>query len=60
MDNCQVKDTLTVDDFTNINCQLPVIKTVDVQRFIDSFSSWLRPDNRQPFIIIGPEGCGKG
>jgi len=37
-----------------------VIQTADVQRFIDSFNAWLHPENRQPFIVIGPEGCGKG
>ena len=34
--------------------------TADVQRYIDSFNSWLQPDNKQPFIVVGPEGCGKG
>ncbi len=23
------------------------------------FRSWLDMENRQPFIIVGPEGCGK-
>jgi len=50
---------LSVEDFHNPS-QLPVIQTADVQRFIDSFNAWLHPDNRQPFIVIGPEGCGKG
>jgi len=50
---------LSVEDFHNPS-QLPVIQTADVQRFIDSFSAWLQPDNRQPFIVVGPEGCGKG
>lgn len=50
---------MTVEDFHNPSL-LPVIQTADVQRFIDSFNAWLHPDNRQPFIVIGPEGCGKG
>jgi len=50
---------LSVEDFHNPS-HLPVIQTADVQRFIDSFNAWLHPDNRQPFIVIGPEGCGKG
>jgi len=50
---------LSVEDFHNPS-YLPVIQTVDVQRFIDSFNAWLHPDNKQPFIVIGPEGCGKG
>jgi len=55
----QTTNNLSVEDFHNPN-QLPVIQTVDVQRFIDSFNSWLHPENRQPFILVGPEGCGKG
>ncbi|KAL3878520.1 hypothetical protein ACJMK2_030860 [Sinanodonta woodiana] len=50
---------LTPEHFNNANA-LPVIKTADVQRGIDAFSAWLQPDNKQPFILVGPEGCGKG
>jgi len=55
-----MSNELSVEDFHNPCSQLPVIQTSDVQRFIDSFSVWLHSDNRQPFIVIGPEGCGKG
>jgi dynein heavy chain 2 len=54
----QITEKISVEDFTSTS--LPVIRTADVQRFIDSFSSWLHPENRQPFILNGPEGCGKG
>jgi len=27
---------------------------------LDYFSPWLDPENKQPFILVGPEGCGKG
>jgi len=54
-----MSNELSVEDFHNPS-HLPVIQTADVQRFIDSFNAWLHPDNRQPFIVIGPEGCGKG
>jgi dynein heavy chain 2 len=37
----------------------PIVKTVDVLRSIDGYNSWLHPDNRQPFILVGPSGCGK-
>lgn len=39
---------------------LPVIKTASVQASMASFASWLAENNRQPFLIVGPEGCGKG
>ena len=42
------------------NNNLPVIETSTVQRVISSFETWLSNDNKQPFIIAGPEGCGKG
>ena len=38
---------------------LPVIKTADIKRQLDFFNPWLQPDNKQPFILVGPEGCGK-
>ena len=48
-----------MESFNNPNV-LPVIRTADVQRSLDSFSSWLQAENRQPFLLVGPEGCGKG
>lgn len=49
---------MTVEALTSAN--MPVIQTADVQRAIDTFNAWLHPDNRQPFLLVGPEGCGKG
>ena len=39
---------------------LPVIETSTVLRVIASFETWLSNDNKLPFILAGPEGCGKG
>ncbi|XP_052794024.1 cytoplasmic dynein 2 heavy chain 1-like isoform X3 [Mya arenaria] len=50
---------LTSEHFNN-STTLPVIRTTDVQRAMDFFSPWLAADNKQPFILVGPEGCGKG
>ncbi|ESO93665.1 hypothetical protein LOTGIDRAFT_209197 [Lottia gigantea] len=55
----EVPENLTADHFT-ISSNLPVIRTSDVQRSLDYFTPWLDPDNKQPFILVGPEGCGKG
>lgn len=52
------QDELIIDSLTGQN--LPVIQTVDVQRDIDMFDAWLQPENKQPFILVGPDGCGKG
>lgn len=35
----------------------PLVRTVGIQRDIDLFRSWL--EGGQPFIVVGPEGCGK-
>ncbi|XP_069747277.1 cytoplasmic dynein 2 heavy chain 1 isoform X4 [Narcine bancroftii] len=52
-------ENLTVDDFKNTQ-KLPVIRTPDMQRGLDYFKPWLNSNNNQPFILVGPEGCGKG
>jgi dynein heavy chain 2 len=35
----------------------PIIETVDVQRNRAMIKPWL--DNASPFVVVGPEGCGK-
>ncbi|XP_015268586.1 PREDICTED: cytoplasmic dynein 2 heavy chain 1 [Gekko japonicus] len=52
-------ENLTADDFSNIQT-LPVIQTPDMQRGLDYFKPWLGFDSKQPFLLVGPEGCGKG
>lgn len=52
-------DSLTVEDLSNPQ-RLPVIQTADMQRGLDYFRQWLCTDYRQPFLLVGPEGCGKG
>ncbi|XP_019521077.1 PREDICTED: cytoplasmic dynein 2 heavy chain 1 [Hipposideros armiger] len=52
-------ENLTADDFSN-GQTLPVIQTPHMQRGLDYFKPWLKSDTKQPFILVGPEGCGKG
>ncbi|XP_072706738.1 cytoplasmic dynein 2 heavy chain 1 isoform X3 [Ciconia boyciana] len=52
-------ENLTADDFSNLQT-LPVIQTPDMQRGLDYFRTWLDFNNKQPFLLVGPEGCGKG
>uniref|UniRef100_A0A803SUA0 Dynein cytoplasmic 2 heavy chain 1 n=1 Tax=Anolis carolinensis TaxID=28377 RepID=A0A803SUA0_ANOCA len=52
-------ENLTADDFGNTQT-LPVIQTPDMQRGLDYFKPWLGFDSKQPFLLVGPEGCGKG
>lgn len=52
-------ENLSADDFSN-GQTLPVIQTPDMQRGLDYFKPWLNSDTKQPFILVGPEGCGKG
>uniref|UniRef100_A0A1I7UMZ6 Cytoplasmic dynein 2 heavy chain 1 n=1 Tax=Caenorhabditis tropicalis TaxID=1561998 RepID=A0A1I7UMZ6_9PELO len=37
----------------------PFVQTADIQRYSDIISSWLRPNNRESFLITGTTGCGK-
>ena len=55
----QAVEDLKADHFLSSQ-SLPVIRTGDVQRALDYFLPWLDADHKQPFIICGPEGCGKG
>ncbi|KAG8523219.1 Cytoplasmic dynein 2 heavy chain 1, partial [Galemys pyrenaicus] len=52
-------ENLTADDFSN-GQTLPVIQTPDMQRGLDYVKPWLSSHTKQPFILVGPEGCGKG
>ena len=53
-------EPLSLDDLSSPHTRaMPLILTVDVQRALSLFQPWLQPDNRQPFILVGPEGCGK-
>ncbi|XP_028975291.2 cytoplasmic dynein 2 heavy chain 1 isoform X3 [Esox lucius] len=52
-------DGLDVEELTHAHT-LPVIQTPDMQRGLYCFSHWLSSQHRQPFILVGPEGCGKG
>ncbi|CAF1013145.1 unnamed protein product, partial [Didymodactylos carnosus] len=53
------KYDLTPENFTN-SFNLPVIRTVDIQRYLDYFLPWLDSKHRKPFLVVGPDGCGKG
>ena len=53
----QVPDNIGVDHLSSGT--LPVVLTTDIQRSLDMFTPWLHPNNRHPFIVVGPEGCGK-
>ena len=55
----QDSSDLTADDFNKPN-SLPVIRTSNVQMCLDYFAPWLDAEHRQPFILVGPDGCGKG
>ena len=42
----------------NLSAQCPgLVRTIDVQRNEAVIQPWL--DNLEPFILVGPEGCGK-
>lgn len=41
------------------SAEMPLILTSDALCSLDYFSSWLEMETQQPFILVGPEGCGK-
>ena len=55
----QVPDSLRVSDLSLSSGSLPVIQTPDIKRGLDMFLPWLHPDQKKPFLLVGPEGCGK-
>ncbi|CAD5120552.1 DgyrCDS9119 [Dimorphilus gyrociliatus] len=36
-----------------------IVKTSDVKRTLDCVQPWVQTKESQPFILVGPEGCGK-
>eukprot|EP00754_Rhynchopus_humris_P016707 Rhum_TRINITY_DN14526_c0_g2::Rhum_TRINITY_DN14526_c0_g2_i1::g.95036::m.95036/K10414/DYNC2H, DNCH2; dynein heavy chain 2, cytosolic len=36
-----------------------MVKTVDVQRNYDVIRPWITTGSERPFLLVGPEGCGK-
>ncbi|XP_047247257.1 cytoplasmic dynein 2 heavy chain 1 isoform X2 [Girardinichthys multiradiatus] len=50
---------LTLEQFFHTHV-LPVVETPGMQRGLHGFSPWLAARHRQPFMVVGPEGCGKG
>uniref|UniRef100_H2M4S9 Cytoplasmic dynein 2 heavy chain 1 n=1 Tax=Oryzias latipes TaxID=8090 RepID=H2M4S9_ORYLA len=55
----QHPESLTLEQFSHAH-MLPVIKTTGMQRGLHGFFPWLTASHRQPFMVVGPEGCGKG
>ena len=46
---------LTLDDLRDGT----MVRTCDVQRDIDIIKTWVSPGTERPFLLVGPEGCGK-
>uniref|UniRef100_A0A8C4HFM7 Cytoplasmic dynein 2 heavy chain 1 n=1 Tax=Dicentrarchus labrax TaxID=13489 RepID=A0A8C4HFM7_DICLA len=55
----QRPEGLTLNQLSHTHT-LPVIETPDMQRGLHCFSPWLTAQHKQPFMVVGPEGCGKG
>ncbi|XP_047450013.1 cytoplasmic dynein 2 heavy chain 1 isoform X3 [Mugil cephalus] len=55
----QCPEGLILEQFSHTH-MLPVIETTGMQRGLHGFSPWLTAQHRQPFMVVGPEGCGKG
>ncbi|KAI5098641.1 cytoplasmic dynein 2 heavy chain 1, partial [Silurus meridionalis] len=55
----QCSDGVCVEDFGSAHT-LPVIHTPHTQHALHNFTHWLQAGHLQPFLMVGPEGCGKG
>ncbi|XP_061575223.1 dynein cytoplasmic 2 heavy chain 1 isoform X3 [Cololabis saira] len=55
----QRPEGLTLEQFSYTH-KLPVVETPGMQRGLHGFYPWLTAQHRQPFMVVGPEGCGKG
>ena len=53
-----VPEDLTLNEFSK-GSSPPVVLTTDVQRNAAMILPWLQQASRQPFLLVGPEGCGK-
>ncbi|XP_075248310.1 cytoplasmic dynein 2 heavy chain 1-like [Convolutriloba macropyga] len=53
----QISDEIS-DEF-EVSGKLPLVLTRTTLANLDNFNLWLQSGQRQPFILIGPEGCGK-
>lgn len=49
-------ETFTPQDFMDPTAP-PLVRTKGIQRDMDQFKGWLEAGD--PFILVGPEGCGK-
>jgi len=50
-------EQIELKSFNNLKNN-PMVKTLSIQRDLDILNKWL-VHNEQPFIVVGPEGCGK-
>ncbi len=53
----QVEENLKLEDLSM--SKMPVVLTPDVQRSLDFFNPWLTQGKNEPFLLVGPDGCGK-
>ena len=52
----------SMDNILNVDINMvekPLVLTADAKYALDLFMPWLQFETQQPFILVGPEGCGK-
>ena len=52
-----LSSAFTLDSLSG-DCR-PYVRTASAQAAVHTVSSWLKPQNRLPFVVVGPDGCGK-
>jgi dynein heavy chain 2 len=52
-----VESNLNLSSFSDDG--FPLVRTASIKSTLDCLMSWLDPQSSQPFLLLGPEGCGK-
>ncbi|XP_034239710.1 cytoplasmic dynein 2 heavy chain 1 [Thrips palmi] len=55
-------ETYVLDCSTDVGAigqTLPIVHTINVKLTLSILSVWLHQENSEPFLLVGPAGCGK-
>lgn len=55
-------ETYALDSSTDVGAigqTLPIVHTINVKLTLSILSVWLHQENSEPFLLVGPAGCGK-
>lgn len=52
---------MTLTDLENVSEdeRNRLVLTADVKTTLGHLEAWFQDDNKHPFLLVGPQGCGK-